>query len=68
MSIKCCHKCVPPKRTVGCHATCPDYIAEKKLHDEKREEQQKQRRISDGVYDQRASSVRRARKRHGIIK
>ena len=27
--IKCCHGCVPPKRHIGCHATCKNYIDEK---------------------------------------
>ena len=28
-TIRCCTNCVPPKRHVGCHATCKDYITEK---------------------------------------
>lgn len=27
--IKCCKGCVAPKRHVGCHDTCKDYIKEK---------------------------------------
>ena len=27
--IKCCEKCVPPIRHIGCHADCETYIAEK---------------------------------------
>ena len=27
--IKCCYKCVAPKRHVGCHDTCEEYKAEK---------------------------------------
>ena len=27
--IKCCYKCVAPKRHLGCHATCKDYKDER---------------------------------------
>ena len=29
-----CKKCIPPKRQPGCHDKCPDYIKDKKEHDE----------------------------------
>lgn len=32
--IRCCYGCVAPKRHVGCHATCPNYIKEKEINDE----------------------------------
>lgn len=28
-----CHKCVPPKRHPGCHATCPHYAAGRAKYD-----------------------------------
>ena len=28
-TIQCCTNCVPPKRHIGCHATCKDYAKEK---------------------------------------
>lgn len=31
MSIKCCKDCVAPKRHIGCHATCAEYLSEKKV-------------------------------------
>ena len=31
--IKCCYKCIPPKRHIGCHASCEEYIEEKALHE-----------------------------------
>lgn len=35
--ITCCKDCVAPKRHVGCHTDCQEYIDEKKKHDEKKE-------------------------------
>ncbi len=43
MAIKCCNGCVPPKRSPTCHGTCPDYIREKALHEQEREERMKKR-------------------------
>lgn len=28
-TIKCCKKCVPPKRHAACHDSCPEYQAER---------------------------------------
>lgn len=36
MAIKCCTNCLPPKRSSGCHSTCPDYTREKAQHEEER--------------------------------
>ena len=30
VGIQCCRYCVPPKRHIGCHGTCPDYEKERK--------------------------------------
>lgn len=32
--IKCCKGCEPPKRHVGCHGKCPEYIQEVEEHRE----------------------------------
>ena len=37
MSIKCCRECKPPKRSAECHATCPEYAAEKAAADKEKE-------------------------------
>ena len=29
MAITCCHHCYPPKRQVGCHAWCKDYLEQR---------------------------------------
>ena len=45
--IHCCSGCVPPKRQVGCHVWCEEYLAEKKEHDE----------IKDTIYENRAKDA-----------
>lgn len=40
--IQCCRFCGPPKRSVGCHATCENYIQEKKEYDEKQAQYRKE--------------------------
>ena len=42
--FKCCLDC--PKRKVGCHATCPDYIKEKEKHDAT-EKEKRSKEIND---------------------
>lgn len=32
-----CYYCKPPKRHPGCHATCPDYIEDKKNYNAMKE-------------------------------
>ena len=34
--IQCCKTCVPPQRHVGCHATCPEYLEQKRQNEESR--------------------------------
>ena len=29
----CCKDCVPPKRHLHCHSTCPEYLGAKAKHD-----------------------------------
>lgn len=65
MSVKCCKGCVPPKRHTACWDTCPDYIAEKKEHEEKKEAERKRRDIEMAIYQQRGIAVRKALKRRG---
>jgi hypothetical protein len=33
--FECCYHCVAPKRHPGCHSSCPDYIKQKILNDER---------------------------------
>lgn len=32
--IKCCKDCVAPKRHIGCHGTCKEYLDEKAADEE----------------------------------
>lgn len=50
MGIKCCKNCVAPKRHIGCHATCAEYLSEKKEHDELRDKERKWREAENGIY------------------
>ena len=39
--ITCCKECVPPKRCIGCHGYCDEYIEQKaKLEKEKQIERE----------------------------
>lgn len=35
--FKACEKCVAPKRHIGCHGTCEEYLGEKKRWEEIKE-------------------------------
>lgn len=48
--IRCCKDC--PKRTSHCHSTCPEYLEEKKHHDELKARIDEKRRV-----DQQLDSV-----------
>lgn len=49
ISIKCCKNCVAPKRHLGCHGNCPEYLAEKAAHDESRKKVIQKREIETAV-------------------
>lgn len=49
--ITCCKDCVAPKRHVGCHADCQEYIDEKKKHDEKKAEIDRKRHTNNAIDD-----------------
>lgn len=46
VGIKCCKDCVPPRRHIGCHATCLQYTLERARMDAAREAREK-----DSKYD-----------------
>ena len=62
MAIKCCNGCVPPKRNLTCHGTCPDYIREKAVHDAQMAEENRKRSIKQGLNDETFRGVQRATK------
>lgn len=59
--IKCCYGCVAPKRHPGCHDHCPEYLSEKFVHDQQREEANKKKENLLGIYNQRDKAVHRAK-------
>lgn len=60
MAIKCCKDCVAPKRHVGCHGTCPEYLKEKAEHDERAAEDYKRRKLNQDLNEQRYRAVTKA--------
>lgn len=62
MAIYSCKDCVAPKRYPGCHAVCPEYLAEKEQHDKEKEIIAKKKYIYDGLNAQAVSSIYRAQK------
>jgi hypothetical protein len=47
LTYECCHKCKPPKRHGGCHATCPDYEKAAAENAAVREKRRKEREIDN---------------------
>ena len=40
--VQCCRFCGPPRRQVGCHVTCEDYIKAKQEYEEQRDAQREE--------------------------
>lgn len=49
--IHCCKDCVPPKRHPRCHIDCPEYLAEKKAHEQALSERHKKNEPLFGIID-----------------
>lgn len=60
MSVWCCKDCVPPKRHIGCHSTCEEYITSKKAYDEKMLREREEKEISNRIYEQRSKGIAKA--------
>lgn len=65
MPIKCCEKCVPPKREPGCHDSCEQYLEEKAEHERRKEEIDRKKRVGNDIYNRRADRVAKALRSHG---
>ena len=65
--IRCCRNCVAPKRYPGCHGQCPEYIAEKEQHDALMEQERQKSKVRNDIYNQRATRVTKALRKHGRI-
>lgn len=68
--IKCCYKCVPPKRHLACHDTCPEYIAERKEYDKGKTVRDKEQEQVTYIYESRFSkrNINRLKRKHIYIK
>lgn len=66
--IKCCIPCKPPKRNPGCHDRCPEYIGEKAENDAKKAVADRQKSISNGIYEQKVSGINRANRKRKVKK
>lgn len=62
MAVRCCFGCVAPKRHVGCHATCPEYIEESDRNQKERELRHKSRAREQELWESRHHSVAKALK------
>lgn len=63
-AFECCHYCKPPKRYPGCQDHCPDGIAAKAKHNERKAADAKARGYDKSTaYSQLADSITKACKR-----
>ena len=61
--INCCNGCVPPKRHIGCHATCEDYISEKKKHEKKLKEIRRRKKEDAAYLDSIIKNINRSNRK-----
>lgn len=56
-AINCCNGCVAPKRHPACHDHCEEYQKEKAEYEERKAVADREKRISYGLYQQRATAL-----------
>lgn len=56
--ITCRHHCVAPKRHVGCHDHCPEYLEQKAALEKHKEKERADRAIDTYDYERMASYAR----------
>lgn len=49
--ITCCHHCVAPKRSVGCHDRCPEYLEQKAALEKHKKKERAAKAIEEYNYD-----------------
>lgn len=59
--FECCHYCVAPKRHLGCHDTCPEYLEDKQICEERKE---LERLIKSGTPQKSPAHVRAIREKY----
>ena len=62
MAIYSCYGCVAPKRYPGCHAVCPEYLADKAKHDKEKAIADQKKRIENGLNSQTVNGIYRCQK------
>lgn len=70
--ITCCKDCVAPKRHIGCHSTCKDYISEKAADAERKAKEETARKLdrarTEIVMDRRDVVAKQNKKYRGYYK
>ena len=61
--IQCCYGCVPPKRHIGCHGTCAEYIQASTENEEKKSLLAKHRNEQEIYLSYHTQVVNKANKR-----
>ena len=64
LTYECCHKCKPPKRHAGCHASCGDYEKAVKENAAIREKRRKEKMIDSYVVSTAIDRHEKWRKNH----
>ena len=62
MALFSCKGCTSPKRYPGCHAVCPEYLADRARYDELKEADDKRRRVKGNLIAQRDELYHKAMK------
>ena len=60
--IRVCMNCEKPKRYPGCHAQCPEFLAEKEEYDRVKATEYAKRHLRGMLIEQRKQAVDRANK------
>jgi hypothetical protein len=60
----CCKDCKPPKRSVGCHGRCKEYMDSKESHAQRTEQYKRERKKESDACAVMLDSMERAVKRN----
>ena len=63
MAITCCKDCTPPKRYVGCHSQCKEYLKEKEEYEKQKEYARAHKTVSISEYDFNEVAFRNGRRK-----
>lgn len=64
MIITCCRRCEAPKRHLGCHGSCPEYLAERAREDRAAKAKQAEYGVNEYEITRHLSAARRYDRRH----